>query len=418
MGKVTSEAFPLRHLVGAPGLDRPSELDIEVTFDDPDDLFAPGEVVGGKYRISERIGSGGMGAVYVALDEALDRIVAIKVARSDPAQREELERRLLLEARVLARLRGPHVPRIFDFGWTAGSSDSSSPYLVLEYLDGCDVCELLRRNGPFGVEQVVRVALDICEGLHEAHASGVVHRDVKPENLFVTQRIDGEPLVKILDFGVSKQLFGPSSMTKPGSPVGSPHYMSPEQLRASDDVDARADIWSIGAVAFQLLAGGPPFNGSSMVEVCARVLSEPLPDLRHLRPDVPEGLVCVIERCMEKEPEHRYQNARELALALRGSLRARTTVASSKRRRPEFRVRRRDIPGWRSYSTLIAATAVLLLTAGGLACAQRAGWFADLGAKFSRALPRTPAVQKHVPQQRPLRHPRRTDAPALPAPNP
>ena len=417
MDKVSDEAIPLRRVVGQSSVEPAPALDIEIIVDDPDELFAPGELVGGKYRISEQIGCGGMGAVYVAHDEALDRIVAIKVARSEAAQREELERRLLLEARVLARLRGPHVPRIFDFGWAAGTGDASRPYLVLEYLDGCDVCELLQRHGRFTIEQAVRVALDVCEGLEEAHAAGVVHRDVKPENLFVTKRSDGESVVKILDFGVSKQLFGPTSVTTPGSPVGSPHYMSPEQLRASDDVDTRADIWSVGAVVFQLLTGGPPFNGSSMVEVCARVLSEPLPDLRTLRPDVPEPLISVVERCMEKEPDRRYQTARDLALALRTALLARTTVVSARSQRARREFKRRDIPGLRSYSTMIAAAAVLVLTAGGLAAATRAGWFTELQARIVKTFPQTPPVFRETPEPKaPIQ---RFDAPQpASAPNP
>jgi serine/threonine protein kinase len=407
MDKHSDEAFPLRRMLGGSSLDAASGLDIDITVDDPDDPLAPGAMVGGRYRVSQRIGSGGMGAVYVAHDEALDRVVAIKIARSEPAQREELERRLLLEARILARLNGPHVPRIFDIGWTTGNTDVSRPYLVLEYLDGCDVCELLQRHGPFTVEQAVKVALDVCEGLEEAHALGVVHRDVKPENLFITRRGDGQSQVKILDFGVSKQLFGPASTTKPGSPVGSPHYMSPEQLRASDEVDARSDVWSIGAVMFQVLAGGPPFNGSSMVEVCARVLSDPLPDLKTLRPDVPSALCAVIERCMDKEPERRYQTATDLALALRTAVLSRVTIPSARaRKQTEVEFKRRDIPGLRSYSTAIAAAAVVLLTAGGLACATRAGWFTELGLKW----PKTPALLGGTPKVERV-EPRRFDAP-------
>jgi serine/threonine-protein kinase len=188
----------------------------------------------------------------------------------------------------------------------------------MEHLEGEDLCERLQRSGRLGIAQAVDYVLQVCEGLAEAHAAGLVHRDLKPENLFVTHGPDRDELVKILDFGITKlpARIGGRSYTEPGSSVGSPHYMAPEQMNTPNDVDARADIWTLGVVLYESLAGRAPFEGDTIPAVCAQVLSARPVRLRTLRPDVPMALERAVMCCLENDRRARYADVFELARAI------------------------------------------------------------------------------------------------------
>jgi serine/threonine-protein kinase len=280
--------------------------------------LAPGSVIAGKYCIDGELGAGGMGVVLSARHLDLEAPVAIKVMRDELAGNEEVVARMLFEARAAAQMRSAHVVRVLD----VGRLESGAPYIVMERLEGRDLAQELVQRGPLSVEQAVDYVLQACEGLAEAHAAGIVHRDLKPENLFLADTPEGR-LLKILDFGISKSLgptprLGPRSvLTNAGCSVGSPYYMSPEQMRGSAAVDARSDIWSLGAILHELLTGDCPFNGESIPVVCSNVLNLDPPELPPLAWDGVEQLQAIIRRCLEKDPARRFQSVAELATALR-----------------------------------------------------------------------------------------------------
>lgn len=270
-----------------------------------------GDVLGGKYKVERILGSGGVGVIVAATHLELGQRVAIKMLRADVDK--ELKERFLREARAAVRLHGEHVARVTDVGRT----DDGTPYFVMEFLAGEDLGHALER-GPMPIETAVELALQVCEGLAEAHAAGIVHRDLKPRNLFLTKRLHGELLVKLLDFGIAKVHGKTDGKDTTGTETvfGSPQYMSPEQMRASRDVDVRSDIWSLGVCLYELLAGTAPFDAPTVPLLCVKVLTEPPPPLRERRPDVPDELWQVIARCLAKDREQRYANVAELAAAL------------------------------------------------------------------------------------------------------
>jgi serine/threonine-protein kinase len=280
--------------------------------------LSPGCVIAAKYRVDNVLGSGGMGVVLGATHLELDVTVAIKVMRPELAGNEEVVARMLFEARAAAKLRSAHVARVLDVGRLEGGA----PYIVMERLEGRDLASALDELGAFPIQDSVDYILQVCEGLAEAHALGVVHRDLKPENLFLAATPEGSVL-KVLDFGISKDVGnffsrGPrSALTNAGSAVGSPYYMSPEQMRASLEVDSRADIWSLGCILFELLTGRCPFEGESLPAVCARVLGEQAPSLQRHANEAPDELDAIIRRCLEKDRNERFENVGELAAALK-----------------------------------------------------------------------------------------------------
>jgi serine/threonine-protein kinase len=254
-----------------------------------------------------------MGVVLSATNLDLDAPVAIKIVRDEFADNEEVVARMLQEARSAAKMHGVHVVRVLD----VARLETGTPYIVMECLQGADLATLLNERGALPIQEAVTYVLQACEGLIEAHALGIVHRDLKPENLFLAATVDG-PVLKILDFGISKDMAGSfPTLTNAGCTVGSPYYMSPEQMRALPQIDARADIWSLGTVLFELLTGKCPFQGESMQVVCVNVLNAPTPSLRACWPDAPEALDAIVRRCLEKEPAARFEGAAELASALR-----------------------------------------------------------------------------------------------------
>jgi eukaryotic-like serine/threonine-protein kinase len=275
---------------------------------------APGEVLAGKYRVDSVLGAGGMGLVVAATHLTLHQRVALKFLRADAARMPETKERFLREAQAAVRLKSEHVAKVLD----VGTLEDGSPYMVMEYLEGATLGDVVRRHGPLPVAEAVSHVVQACEAVAEAHAAGIVHRDIKPDNLFLTKSVHGRHLVKVLDFGIAKTIGVDVhlSLTRTSTIVGSPLYMPPEQLRSAKHVDVRADIWALGAVLFELVAGRPPFVAESFSELCLKVATDPTPTPSSVNPDVPPALDAVVLRCLEKDPAKRFQNVGELADAL------------------------------------------------------------------------------------------------------
>jgi serine/threonine-protein kinase len=256
-----------------------------------------------------------MGIVCAATHLELGTPIAIKFVRPERAADERAAARFLTEARAAAQLQSQYACRVMD----CGRLPSGSPYIVMEYLTGEDLRTRVDNGGPLEVEAAVLLALHACEALAEAHAKHIVHRDVKPENLFVAEGPGGAPLLKVLDFGISKQLsplLAPRSLTDSTESMGSPFHMSPEQMLDPSNVDSRTDIWSLGVVLYEILTGQMPFAGETAPQLCANVMTtEPLPPQAH-RADIPDGLARVILRCLQKDKAKRYADVGELSQAL------------------------------------------------------------------------------------------------------
>jgi eukaryotic-like serine/threonine-protein kinase len=280
--------------------------------------FAPGQIINGKYEVVELIGVGGLGFVVAANHVELGEKVALKFLRPEAMSNAEAVSRFSREARASAKLRSEHVARVFD----VGTLPDGSPFIVMEYLEGIDLGVLLHERGALPISLAVEYVLQTCEALATAHASGVVHRDIKPDNLFLNRRAQDLHVIKVLDFGISKVSLARSSpaarhpLVETTMAMGSPIYMSPEQIRAAKDIDARTDIWSLGCVLYELLTNRLAFDASSITEVTAFILERETPSLRSARPDIPEPLELVIQRCLAKTPAQRFQNVGELAIAL------------------------------------------------------------------------------------------------------
>ncbi|MDI3287954.1 serine/threonine-protein kinase [Polyangium sp. 15x6] len=271
---------------------------------------AIGDVIADKYRVDRLLGSGGMGVVVAATHLELRTRRAIKVMQPHVVASALCVERFLREARALSELRSAHVARVYD----VGRLPNEAPFMVMEYLEGQTLLSRLAEVGPLPVEEAATYVLHACEALAEAHALGIVHRDLKPDNLFLTQAHDGLPCVKVLDFGVSKLLRdeGPTR-TSTGAIVGSPLYMSPEQINAARDIDGRSDIWSMGIILFQLVTGECPFGGSNVLQILSQLANKKPPVPSSLREDLPPGLDAVILRCLEKDRERRYPDVVALA---------------------------------------------------------------------------------------------------------
>jgi serine/threonine-protein kinase len=274
----------------------------------------PGDLVGGKYAITRVIGSGGMAVVYEAQHVKLGQPVAMKMLLPELLEREDIVARFEREARAAARLRSPHVARVFD----VDALPDGTPYLVMELLEGRDLAAELALRGPLSMDQAIDYVLQVCDAMAEAHRQGTVHRDLKPSNLFLTQS-RGRDFVKVLDFGVSKiaseEAVDPN-VTRTRSALGTVLYMSPEQVRSAKNVDARTDVWSLGIVLYELLTARAPFLGESATAVAAAVVADTPQPLRAIRGDLPLELEQVIMKALEKDREKRFHDAAAFAAAL------------------------------------------------------------------------------------------------------
>jgi serine/threonine protein kinase len=280
-----------------------------------------GTLLNGKYRIDSVLGEGGVGMVYSAQHIELDERVALKFLKAESLATPGLVGRFAREAKAAVSIKSEHVARILDVGTVDGTG---APFIVMEYLEGMDVGAALQLHGVFSVSNVAEYALQVCEALAMAHANGIVHRDIKPENLFLTatQHTQTMKMIKVLDFGISKAALT-GSVFRSDIPLvhtvhlmGTPLYMSPEQVRASVDVDMRSDIWSLGMVIYEMLTGTTAFNAASLTELCAAILERDIAPLKEHRLDVPDGLSRAVERCLQKDPAMRFQNVGALASAL------------------------------------------------------------------------------------------------------
>src|SRR4051812_8768955 len=275
---------------------------------------APGDVIGGKYRIVRLIGDGGMGTVYEAYHEVLETSVALKFLHSELAKRAGLGSRFLQEARVSARIRSAHVTHVTDVDQTA----DGSPYLVMELLHGETLQTAMDRRGKLPVEQAVDFALQILSGLESAHAIGVVHRDLKPDNVFIVPATGG-PLLKLIDFGIAKLRASTEfqkGLTRAGVIMGTPEYMAPEQLFAAENVDHRADLYSLGVILFEMLSGRRPADGDDVEAIVSSVVSGNVRHLGNLEPGLAPGLIAIVERALKPDRDARFSSALEMRLAL------------------------------------------------------------------------------------------------------
>jgi eukaryotic-like serine/threonine-protein kinase len=283
------------------------------------DVPQPGDVLAGKYRVESVLGSGGMGVVLLVEHIELGQRMAVKLMTPGVIPDTQAVARFLREARSAAALHSEHVVRIFD----VGTLESGAPYMVMELLRGEDLSQLLLHKGRLEIRDAVDYVLQACHAIAEAHAMGIVHRDLKPSNLFLTRRSDGTALVKVLDFGISKAMDSDSAgassanLTATSAVMGSPLYMSPEQVRNAKQVDARADIWSLGVILHELLTGAHAFHADTLPGICAAIIADEPAPLRSLRADAPVGLEAVITKCLEKSARSRFQTTRDLMLAMR-----------------------------------------------------------------------------------------------------
>jgi eukaryotic-like serine/threonine-protein kinase len=276
----------------------------------------PGDVIDDRYVVERLLGEGGMGAVFIAREDRLGRKVAIKVLLSAVAENKEAVIRFEREARSAAALQSDHVTRVLSVGHLAGGA----PYIVMELLDGEDLSTTLTRRGALSAQEVIDFMTQVCDALAEAHALGIVHRDLKPANVFLSRRPGGGTRVKVLDFGISKGATGSvsTSLTSTTAIMGTPLYMSPEQLREARNVDGRADIWALGAMMYELLSGRTPFVSESLTELCVLIMTTHHEPLSTLRPGVSPALEAIVHRCLQKDPAGRFATVQDLVAAFAG----------------------------------------------------------------------------------------------------
>ncbi len=306
----------------------PPPRDDETTLHDQPPPHDPmlGATIAGQYRVVGRIGSGGMGVVYRAVQKDLDRHVAIKVLHPSESDDEDTSRRFEKEARIVARLDHPSTLRLFDFGLLP----DRRPFFVTEYLEGMTL-ERLAASGPLPWTRVLSLLEQVAASLEEAHGRSVVHRDLKPENIYVVD-LQGEDRAKVLDFGIAK--LGASTDTMTGLVCGTPAYMSPEQA-LGQSVDSSSDLYSLGVVAYRCLAGRPPFLGDAPIAVLLQHVQDVPPPLRSLAPEVPEAVAALVMRLLEKHPSRRLPSAAAVRAEIRTLLEGRSRAAEPPPRRPE-----------------------------------------------------------------------------------
>src|SRR5690606_24387028 len=238
--------------------------------------------------------------------------VAIKFLLPEYAEHPDASARFMREARAAVRIQSEHIARVID----VSKLDNGSPYMVMEYLQGADLSEVLKRRGALPIEEAVDYVIQACDAIAEAHSYSIVHRDLKPANLFLAKQPDGASKIKVLDFGISKTTAGDKadvSLTRTSSMMGSPLYMSPEQMRSTRDVDWRTDIWALGVILYELLSGDMPFDATTIPSLSAKILLDP-PEPLHC--DVPEALQRAIKRALAKRPDQRFPSVAEFSMAI------------------------------------------------------------------------------------------------------
>lgn len=268
-----------------------------------------GAVIAGRYRLERPLARGGMGSVWVARHLQLEIDVALKFMAQEHASSPEARARFEREARASARLRSPYVVQVLDYG-----AEDGTLFLAMELLQGEDLEARLRRLGPLSPAALASLVDHVCKALECAHDAGIIHRDLKPANIFLSRQ-GREEITKILDFGIAKSV-GPelaSTATKTGALVGSPGYMSPEQVRRSKDVDARSDLWSLGIILFRCLTGQLPFTGDELGDVLVAICSDPIPLASQVNPQIGPDVDRFFARALARSPNQRFQSARELA---------------------------------------------------------------------------------------------------------
>jgi tRNA A-37 threonylcarbamoyl transferase component Bud32 len=345
-----------------------------------------GRVLSDRYRVLGLLGRGGMGVVYRAEHVLIQRTVAIKMLHPQLTASAELVQRFHREARAAALTGNEHVVDVTDMG----RLDDGSYFIVLEYLDGLDLAQLVAEVGPLPIARALAIAIQICVALEAVHGAGIVHRDLKPENIFLVRRGAERDFVKVLDFGICKFLKD-RPLTVTGVAMGTPRFMSPEQLEARPEIDQRADVYGVGAILFFALTGQGPFDRESLPRLLVSIWSEPAPRLRQVCPHAPEALEALVARALEKSPDRRFASTAELRGALEEVLLASEGLpaphwASASGIR-EAAVPLPTIPGLRrSRRALLASVALILLLCGVL-----------LGWRFWPAVPPRPRVPHAQP---------------------
>jgi len=294
----------------------------------PKDPFIGREILGGQFRVLEKVGTGGMGSVYKASQPAVGRMVAIKILHPKLAGRKDLTSRFRREARAMSQLTHPNTVKVFMYGEL---EDDGSLYIVMEMLEGRNLNQTVRKEGPIAVERAIAILIQVCGALQEAHDLGIVHRDLKPENIFLSRQGGINDYPKVLDFGLAKvteRQMQPGSviLTQEGMVFGTPEFMSPEQAQGKT-LDARSDIYSLAIILYEVLTGKLPFSARTPMEYIQKHVMEPIIPLNDRVPELsfPKGLGDVIERALRKKPDERFQSAAEFGEALRpfgGSLAA------------------------------------------------------------------------------------------------
>jgi len=279
-------------------------------------MLQPGTILLEKYRVERVLGKGGMGIVVAVRHIQLGELFAIKILLPESRDQPEALERFLREARASAKLKGEHVARVHDIG----KLPDGTPYMLMEYLEGEDLGQFLERRGALPVEEAALYVHQACEAVAKAHAAGIVHRDLKPSNLFLTHQANGLPCVKVLDFGIVKELDPENKvgkrLTKTGTFLGSPIYMPPEQMADIKATDTRGDVWALGVILYEFVTGRAPFESEAVTTVITKVLLTHPDPPSHLNPAVPVEFDAIVMRCLEKQPERRYPTARELMIAL------------------------------------------------------------------------------------------------------
>jgi eukaryotic-like serine/threonine-protein kinase len=276
-----------------------------------------GTTIAGKYRIENKLGAGGMGVVVAARHIELNQMVAIKFLHPNVEGHEVIKARFLREARASAALRSEHVTRVYDVGTT----EHGAPYMVMEHLEGVSLSKAIRKRAPFPITESVDLMLQACKAMDEAHSLGIVHRDIKPGNMFLARQPDGSTMLKVLDFGISKMENrlddeAEPTLTASNMVLGSPKYFAPEQVKDAKTVDHRADVWALGIVLYYMLAGRRPFEGDTMSSVCVAIATEQPLRVSDIRPTTPPMLDAAVMGCLIKDRERRTQSAADLARAI------------------------------------------------------------------------------------------------------